>query len=64
MPNLVHSLDATTMILTYYSLKSINKKGYANFYSVRDCFGVTADNVGLLISIIRQMYIDIYSNSK
>lgn len=64
MPNLVHSLDATTMILTYHSLKSINKKGYENFYSIHDCFGVTADNVGLLISIIRQIYIDIYSNNK
>jgi DNA-directed RNA polymerase len=65
MPNLVHSLDATSMILLYYSLKkTVSKKNYTNFYSVHDCFGVTADKVELLITLIRNIYIDIYSNNK
>jgi hypothetical protein len=65
MPNLVHSLDAASMILLYYSLKkTVSKKNYVNFYSVHDCFGVTADKVELLITLIRNIYIDIYSNNK
>lgn len=65
MPNLVHSLDAASMILLYYSLKkTLSKENYINFYSVHDCFGVTADKVELLITLIRNIYIDIYSDNK
>lgn len=64
MPNLVHSLDAATMLLLYYSLRSGNKNNYVNFYSVHDCFGVTADNVDLLITLIKKIYIEIYSDNK
>lgn len=65
MPNLVHSLDAASMILLYYSLKkTVSKQNYVNFYSVHDCFGVTADKVELLITLIRNIYIDIYSDNK
>lgn len=65
MPNLVHSLDAASMILLYYSLKkTVSKQNYINFYSVHDCFGVTADKVELLITLIRNIYIDIYSDNK
>lgn len=65
MPNLVHSLDAASMLLLYYSLKKTgSKQNYVNFYSVHDCFGVTADKVELLITLIRNIYIDIYSDNK
>ncbi|RKF61026.1 putative DNA-directed RNA polymerase [Golovinomyces cichoracearum] len=62
MPNLVHSLDSTSMLLLYYSLK--HTKNNVNFYSVHDCFGVTADNVETLIDLIKKVYINIYSDNK
>lgn len=64
MPNLVHALDAATMLLLYYSLRASKKNNYVNFYSVHDCFGVTADNVDLLITLIKKIYIEIYSDNK
>lgn len=65
MPNLVHSLDAATMILLYYSFKkNHSNQTYINFYSVHDCFGVTADKVETLITLIRTIYIDFYSDNK
>lgn len=64
MPNLVHSLDSTSLILLFYSLKKCKNDGFINFYSVHDCYGVTAENVELLIEHIRQVYIDLYSEAK
>lgn len=62
MPNLVHSLDSTTLFMVYNILNYSNK--YMNFYSVHDCFGVSAKDVDVLINILKGVYIDLYSNNK
>lgn len=42
-PNLIHSLDATTIAILYNNLDNID------LYTVHDCFAVTAKQVSLLI---------------
>lgn len=59
MPNLIHSLDASSIALLYREL------GYANInhlYTIHDCFAVTADNVEILINTLKGVYIQMYSD--
>lgn len=56
MPNLIHSLDATSLTLLFdifYRKVRYNNNNNVNFYSVHDCFGVTAPNVRVLIEQLR-----------
>lgn len=56
-PNLIHSLDATTIALLYNSLN-----GRVDLYTVHDCFAVTANNVPMLINKLKLVYIKLYSS--
>ena len=58
MPNLIHSLDATTIAMLYNSFKNIG-----SLYTVHDCFGVTANNVPRLILKLKLVYIQLYSST-
>lgn len=58
MPNLIHSLDASSIALLYKEL-SANKTNI--LYTIHDCFAVTADKVKLLINLLKGVYIKIYS---
>ncbi len=58
MPNLIHSLDATTIAILYSNFKNVGP-----MYTVHDCFGVTANNVPRLIVKLKLVYIQLYSST-
>ena len=58
MPNLIHSLDATSMYLLYKTFY----KSYPDcqFFSIHDCFGTTMDKVSTLKIMLASVYTDLY----
>lgn len=63
MPNLIHSLDATSLSLLYGKFSnSFGSKTTPQFFSIHDCFGTTCDKVFTLKTIIASVYTDLYSN--
>lgn len=68
MPNLIHSLDATSLSLLinfFFQKKDLENETISqNFYSVHDCFAVTANNIARLTNILKLVYIKLYSENK
>ena len=64
MPNLIHSLDAASLALLVNYYFNDEKIKSNNFYSIHDCFAVTANNVELLINYIKTVYMQIYSQNE
>ena len=60
MPNLIHSLDATTLSLLYKKFSNLYKN--SQFLSIHDCFGTTIDKVDTLKTMLASVYKDLYSN--
>jgi DNA-directed RNA polymerase len=60
MPNLIHSLDTTSLSLLYDKFTTNFNK--PQFYSVHDCFGVTMDKVFMLKTLLVSVYTDLYSS--
>lgn len=60
MPNLIHSLDATSLSLLYESF--FNTHPNPQFFSIHDCFGTTTDKVFLLKTMLASVYTDLYSS--
>src|SRR5882762_9066847 len=63
MPNLIHSLDATSLALLVEKFFKDSQFGLKNFYSIHDCFAVTGNNIETLINILKYVYIEIYSDN-
>lgn len=59
MPNLIHSLDATSFSLLYYTF--VKEYPHCQFYYVHDCFGTTMDKVEFVKYTLAAVYTDIYS---
>jgi hypothetical protein len=63
MPNLVHSLDSTTIVLLKYHIDKHTGKN-TSMYTIHDCFAVTADQVMNLVILIRSIYTKLYSEER
>lgn len=63
MPNLIHSLDATSMSLLHKEF-SDHFKDKQQLFSIHDCFGTTCDKVFVLKTILASVYTDIYSSDQ
>ena len=61
MPNLIHSLDASALTLLFLSFKKDYPYNYS-FYAIHDCFATTADKMGSLISLLKSVYVKLYSD--
>ena len=65
MPNLIHSLDATSLMLLLHEyfnnpeLGSVSK----NIYTIHDCFGMNMNHVEFIIDNLRKVYIKLYSSN-
>jgi DNA-directed RNA polymerase len=65
MPNLVHSLDASSLCLLvdgFYNIpnKDISQSENLNFFSIHDCFATTCNKFNHLINILKAVYIQTY----
>ncbi len=60
MPNLIHSLDATSMTLLYNEFSKIYSEN-TNLYTVHDCFATTSEKIETLMTILRSVYTKLYS---
>lgn len=65
MPNLIHSLDASSLTLLYNSFASCSasESKFTQFFSVHDCFATTCDKVSLLKTILASVYTDLYTDN-
>lgn len=60
MPNLIHSLDAASLALLYTKFVKTSKDHL--FYSVHDCFAVTASNIDNIKNLLASIYTELYSD--
>lgn len=59
MPNLIHSLDASSLNLLYDEFHKLWDN--TQFYSIHHCFGTTCDKIFALKTILASVYTEIYS---
>ena len=60
MPNLIHWLVGASLSLLYDKFY-VRHKPVANFYAIHDCFTTTCDKVDSLISLLKIVYLSIYT---
>ena len=59
MPNLIHSLDASSLSSLFEQFSNTYNKS-VQFFSIHDCFGTTCDTVFCLQTILASVYVDLY----
>lgn len=60
MPNLIHSLDAASLMLLCEKFFNLYKNN-VSIFTVHDCFATTSDKVNNLLIILRSVYTRLYS---
>ena len=60
MPNLIHSLDAASLMLLREEFDKLHPDTN-NFYTIHDCFAVTANKVSSLILLLKSVYTMLYT---
>jgi DNA-directed RNA polymerase len=64
MPNVIHSLDAVSLVLLVDSFFNLCNSSNKNIYAVHDCFAVTANNVIFVMNRLKWIYTHLYSDEK
>ena len=64
MPNLIHSLDATSLMLLLDKYFNNSEFLIKNIYTIHDCFAMPMTHVEFIIDTLRKVYISLYSNSR
>lgn len=59
MPNLIHSLDAASLVMLLDGYFNDKKFSVKNIFSILDCFGVTANNMSYVINSLKAKNIKI-----
>lgn len=63
MPNLIYSLDATSMSLLRKQFLNVYQKEFAQLYAIHGFFWTTCDKVFVLKTILASVYTDLYSSN-
>lgn len=63
MPNLIHSLDAASLILLLDEYFNSSELLVKNIYTIHDCFAIPMNQVEFIIDNLREIYTSLYSNS-
>ena len=63
MPNLIHSLDATSLMLLIQKYFDNTEFSVKNIYTIHDCFAMPMNHVEFIIDNLRKVYISLYSDS-
>lgn len=59
MPNLIHSLDASSIIMFFFNLIKMYPNNH-KFFSIKDCFATSADKIDTHMLQFKSVYTDIY----
>ena len=66
MPNLIHSLDASSLALLTDKFFNHSSENYfsqiKNIYTIHDCFASTANNMKFIVCLLKLSYISIYTD--
>lgn len=63
MPNLIHSLDAASLILLLDEYFNNSELQVKNIYTIHDCFAMPMNHVEFIIDNLRKIYTSLYSDS-
>jgi DNA-dependent RNA polymerase len=64
MPNLIHSLDATSLSLLVNNYFNFYDNEIKNIYGIHDCFATTFNNMSFIVENLKLIYISLYSDRK